>query len=259
MSIAHANAFGTGANGCVELLGSNWDAAHVINVLDLTGQASDPGSPANGNMWYNSTIPAFKYRLGGVTYIIGDFASLTGKPTTLSGYGITDAALDGQSYGVLTADYTLTATISTQKLFNFSTNGALTLASGIYTFEAKIYVTSMDPTAGNAKFDLLGAGTATIVNCLMHAIGSDVSTATTIGTQSGVMAITTTFGTNIVAAATNTGLVATITGTFDMTVGGTVIPSIALTTAAAAVVGKYSSFRCLRIGNTGSNTKGTWT
>lgn len=37
----------------------------------LTGQASDPASPANGTIWHNSTSGEVKVRAGGVTQVVG--------------------------------------------------------------------------------------------------------------------------------------------------------------------------------------------
>jgi hypothetical protein len=52
-----------------------------------------------------------------------------------------------------TADYTLTNTANEQKLFDQTTNGTLTLPSGVYEFEAFIYITTMSASSGNAAFD----------------------------------------------------------------------------------------------------------
>ena len=49
---------------------------------------------------------------------------------------------------------------------------------------------------------------------------------------------------------------ATITGSFDMTVGGTMIPTIALVTAAAATVEPGSYCHFVRFGATGMTTLG---
>ncbi len=43
----------------------------------LTGQASDPASPANGTIWHNSTSGEVKVRAGGVTQVVGAGGGIT--------------------------------------------------------------------------------------------------------------------------------------------------------------------------------------
>src|SRR5574343_1116983 len=57
-----------------------------------------------------------------------------------------------EAWLMLTADYTLTSTTSAQKLFNNTTNGRLTLPTGVYEFECFIYLTTMSATSGNGQF-----------------------------------------------------------------------------------------------------------
>jgi hypothetical protein len=52
------------------------------------------------------------------------------------------------AYGVLQANYTLTSITTAQKLFNWSTNGALSLAAGTYRFTCSLLLTSMSATSG---------------------------------------------------------------------------------------------------------------
>ena len=49
-----------------------------------------------------------------------------------------------------------------------------------------------------------------------------------------------------------------IRGTFRVTVSGTIIPSIALVTAATAVVAVGSYFRCRIAGGSGATNVGNW-
>jgi len=162
------------------------------------------------------------------------------------------------AYGQLTANYTLTSTTAAQKLFNFSTNGALTLATGRYRFNCMIYLLSMSATSGNGAFHLLGAGTATVANIMYQVIGLDNSTPLIVGARGGSASITQNSPAGMVTVGTGAGLVADIDGIFNVTGSGTIIPSIALLTAAAAIVQSGSYFECIRIGDTGSNTLGGW-
>jgi hypothetical protein len=159
----------------------------------------------------------------------------------------------------LASDYTLTSQTAAQKLFNASTNGALTLPTGVYFFEAMLYLTTMSGTSGNAAFQLRGAGTATLARILYQASGKDSTTPLATGTHNGTASVTQNSAASMVAVAVGTGMEASLRGTFDITAGGTIIPSIALVTAAAAVVKAGSYFKCWRAGDTATNTLGAWT
>lgn len=63
---------------------------------------------------------------------------------------------------------------------------------------------------------------------------------------------------NVSTAATATALCFLVKGTFTVTVAGTLIPSFAQTTAAAAVVSIGSYFKCNRIGDTSVVSIGQW-
>lgn len=156
----------------------------------------------------------------------------------------------------LASNYTLTSTASAQKLFNTTTNGALTLATGTYEFEAVYYILSMSATSGNASVSILGAGTATLTGIMQHAVGVDNTTPTNAATQGGAVSVNP--GTNVAAAGTGTGMAVSVRGTFRVTVAGTIIPSITLATAAAAIVQAGSYFKCSKIGESGDNYKGVW-
>lgn len=170
-------------------------------------------------------------------------------------------AIEGASDAscVLSSDYTLTSATASQKLFDASANGAVTLVSGFYTFRAVLLVDSMSVTSGNAAFDLKGAGTATINNILYQATGKDSAVAANPNALSGSTSVTSLSAGSIVVAAVNGSLDVVITGTFRVTNTGTVIPSIALVTAAAAVVKAGSHFTVKRLGPITSNTVGNWT
>lgn len=162
------------------------------------------------------------------------------------------------AYGVLASDYVLTSSTSAQKLFNWTSNGALALDAGIYLFQCTVYITDMSATSGNGSFGLLGAGTATLARILQHSHGLDSSTPLLPSPNSGSGNVSGAWGGGTVTGGTGTGLILTVQGSFDVTVAGTIIPSFALTTAAAAIVKAGSFFRCLRIGATGVQEKGAW-
>lgn len=171
---------------------------------------------------------------------------------------ISDTVADAPIFGQLAADYTLTSTTAAQKLFDFSANGAVQLPTGRYSFSMMVQITGMSATSGNATFSLLGAGTATIASVIYHSFGIDTTNPLAAGNRNGSASDTSTATTTLVAGSTGTALFAEINGFFNITATGTIIPSIALTTAAAAVVKANSYFMCERKGPTGSNTQGDW-
>lgn len=169
------------------------------------------------------------------------------------------AIISAEQFVALTATYTLTSTTSSQKLFNTSTNGALTvLASTSYFFESLFSLSSMSATSGNGKFDLLGGGTAAFTSSAFHVVGQDSTTPGTAGALSGSFTATSITSGDAVTAATNTGEYFWVNGIFRVNTGGTIIPSVALTTAAAAVVGVNSYFRCWPIGTNTVTNVGAW-
>jgi hypothetical protein len=221
--------------------GATWNNALAIEAangrttvyaLALANVGSDPVLPPNGALWYDSTSGKFRGRQAGVS-------------VDLVGGGSAAAA----AYGVLQANYTLTSITTAQKLFNWSANGALSLTEGTYRFTCSLLLTSMSSTSGSAKFDLKGAGSALFGKMSMQDFGSRGTvavggTTATSGTASAVPASAAALAT----AATSAALRASIHGTFEITTAGTIIPSIALDVAAAAVVNAGSYFECAYIG-----------
>lgn len=156
----------------------------------------------------------------------------------------------------LTADFTLTSTTSAQKFFNTTANGALTLATGVYEFEWLVHVTGMSATSGNASLDFKGAGTAVVDRIGQLSGGLDNTTPTSAAAIGGAVSTST----SVVAAVagTGTGMFCLIKGMFRVSTGGTIIPSISLTTAAAAAAKSGSYFKCLRIGPSSASYGGSW-
>lgn len=156
------------------------------------------------------------------------------------------------------ATYTLTSQTAAQKLFNSSTNGEITLETGTYRFQALVALTGMSATSGNATFSL--AGTATLGAILWYGYGRDAAADAATGTLAGSYSVDATLvAAPLVTAGTGTTMFAVLEGTFEVTAGGTVIPSIALQTAAAAVVSIGSYFEVWRVGSTSATTLGQWT
>lgn len=158
------------------------------------------------------------------------------------------------------ATRTFTSNTSQQALFNSPTNGTLTLETGTYLFECLIGMDTMSGTSGNGKFSVLGAGTATLGAVLYLAWGRDALQSATGGAVGGSGQTTATVaGTDTITAATSAEVYILIRGTFEVTGAGTIIPSFAQTTAAAAVLKIGSFFKCNRVGSTTATFVGQWT
>lgn len=166
----------------------------------------------------------------------------------------------GYIIGASTSTLSLTSTTSSQKLFNMSTNGAVAVAgSTTYLFEVMFSITGLSATSGNCKFDLLGAGTATITSQAYLTDGLDASTLTTAG-AGGISYNTASPSVgNIVTAATGTGVAARVHGIVRVNAAGTLIPSVALTTANTGTVGINAYLWAFPIGSNTVTTVGTWT
>lgn len=158
------------------------------------------------------------------------------------------------------AAYTLTSSTNVQQLFNGSAGGAVTLPTGAYLFESLIGIDTMSATSGNAALQL-AVGTATITNILQAVVGIDGAAAQTGAAIGGSWSITADMpaaNTSAVTAAVNTAMFVLWKGSFEVTGAGTVIPSIDLITANAAVVKIGSYFRCWRVGDATDVVVGNW-
>ena len=152
-----------------------------------------------------------------------------------------------------------TSNTSQQAIFDSVTNGTLTLATGAYVFEAVVAQNTMSATSGNGKFSLIGAGGATLAVVLQQFVTSDIAIDTTSSAGGSWTQSATQTATNIGTASTATTLSFIAKGSFEVTVAGTIIPSFAQTTAAAAVVLAGSYFRCTRISAATAVSVGAWT
>lgn len=143
-------------------------------------------------------------------------------------------------------------------IFNSPANGRITLETGTYLFESLMIVTAMSATSGNALINVLGAGTATVGAWLWRVSGIDNTAPGTLLDDDTAFLTTNATAASAVTAATGTALRLSLDGTFEVTGAGTLIPSIDLVTAAAAVVSVGSYFLCERIGSTSVASVGQW-
>jgi hypothetical protein len=155
---------------------------------------------------------------------------------------------------VLNTAYTLTSATGVQKLFNNTTNGAVTLPVGTYQFECYATLSTLAAT-GTFGFALAGAATYTQY---WQAVGARVAAGTAATASSS-------FNTTANAAITPTSATTTaymwIRGILNVTVAGTVIPQFSQTVASAAVVGVGSFFKVSPFSGSNSTTNitvGNW-
>lgn len=161
---------------------------------------------------------------------------------------------------IIRADSTRTFTSNTsdQVIFTTPTNGRITLATGTYLIDGMLAFTSMSGTSGNLVFKLLGGGSATLAALLIHTFGQDLAAAGTAAAVGGQWNTTGNSTTNSVTAGAATSLLLRVYGTFEVSSGGTVQPSIAMTNASASVLSIGSHLRFRRIGSTSMTSIGPW-
>jgi len=173
------------------------------------------------------------------------------------------AANVAEHFVARTGTKTMTSNTALQAIFSGGTggltSGALTVgASTSYFFEMSINVSVMSATTGNFGFSILGAGTATFTSAAWHAFGLDNTNQAT-GANAGTTWQSTAGATgNIITAAVGTAASAIVKGIFRINGAGTIIPSIQLTTASAAVIGVNTWFKCYPVGTDTVVSVGNW-
>lgn len=163
--------------------------------------------------------------------------------------------IDAEQFMSLTATYTLTSQTALQKIFNATTNGALTVqASTSYFFECEFDLSAMSASSGDFSFGFGGTATLTSLKWTSDASKNAVGTPST----SQMVTATVATATSLVTANTTTTGHAYITGIVRVNAGGTLIPQVGLGVAAAAVVGTNSWFRITPIGTNTVTNVGHW-
>lgn len=152
---------------------------------------------------------------------------------------------------------TFTSNTNAQNIFTSPANGRLTLETGVYRFHGLLIVTAMSGTSGNAQFDWLGGGNATVTHWLWHAWGVDATAdvATTVATSRNATNIS---AASIINVGTGTGLTIQVDGSFDVTGAGTLVPTMKMVTAASSVLSLGSFLMFERLGASGVVSSGPW-
>ena len=194
---------------------------------------------------------------------------LDGTEITLSETGgaqksiAASAFLAGAFTQITAATYPLNSgTTALQKIFNGSTNGAVTLIAGTYVVDMLLQITGMSGVSGNMGIDIQGAGTASIFSGMSNfidIIGIDSATPGVPAARNGSTIATTLSGITAPVVIITTATVATIRLHALIHINaGTLIPSVSLTTASAASVANGSYIRFVRVGAGNVATVGNW-
>lgn len=231
------------ADGTWAAPGGGGGSGDVVGPASATDNAIARFNTATGKLIQNSVATVGDN---------GDIASTTNS-------GANPVRVPLVNWVMLSANYTLGNVATEQKLFNTTANGTLTIPTGVYRFECFLLITAMSATSGNAAFDFVGAGTAVTDRVGGHVVGIDNTNTVNVAgtpTASGINGQQTTA--SMVTASTGTGLRANISGMFRVSTAGTIIPSITLVTAAAAIVQVGSYFVIQKIGESGETSVGAW-
>jgi hypothetical protein len=156
----------------------------------------------------------------------------------------------------LNTAYPLASQTAAQKLFNASTNGAITLPVGCYEFECRFALTALSATSGSFGFAMGGAATFTQQWYSAAAKAATLATAATWQQSYNVAANTT-----LATASVQTNGTAIIRGRLNVTATGTVIPQVSMTQAALASVSAGSFFRVFSVSASNGATNilvGNW-
>jgi hypothetical protein len=159
-----------------------------------------------------------------------------------------------EQYAVLSANYTLTSQTGAQKLFNVITNGAITLQPGAYEFECNFALTGLSATSGTFGFAF--AGTATYTQGWTATAAVQATSLATATNQQ--ISFNSAANTALATAGTGTFGSSSISGILRVTVAGTIIPSVSLSVASAAIVQTNSFFRIRSIGAAAVTSQGNW-
>ena len=159
-------------------------------------------------------------------------------------FGTSRGVVPGEQLLVLGATNTLTSQTGAQPLFdNATANGRVDLAVGTYWFECAYSLTSMSGTTQTFGFALV-AGTAVIGSQGWRSLAAKAALATGSTCQT---TYSTAANTSLTPNSTSTTGHALISGFIRITTAGTIVPSVSLGVAAAAVVGVQSYFRIFPI------------
>jgi hypothetical protein len=184
---------------------------------------------------------------------VANTLTFAGTDGTTATFSPVSSLVDGEQFCTLTTTYTLASSTGAQQLFNTSALGAITLPTGTYFFDCFFSLSSLSASSGSFGFAF--GGTAVLTAQLWYAEANKAALATAAAPQATV---NTAANVALATATTNTVGWAHIWGKLRVGTGGTLIPSVSLGVAAAAVVGTDSYFRIWDVGAATVTTFGVW-
>jgi len=261
-NIANTGAVATNASFYPALLGANTTSNQGSNTA--AGLSFNPStnllSPSAVLLAASAgTVPPLQFTSGtNLGTAAAGALEYDGSSFYASKASATRGVLHTEQLVVLNTAYTLTSQTAAQKLFNATTNGAVTLQVGTYQFECFYALTGMSATSGSFGFAMV-AGTAVIGSQGWWSMAQK-GTATVATATAAQFTYSTAANTTLATASTNTVGYAFIKGIIKVTTAGTVIPSVSLGVASAAVVGVNSYFKIAPVtGVANANiTVGNW-
>lgn len=180
-------------------------------------------------------------------------AEFDGTAFYLTSVASSRQVVDTEQFQCLSSPYTLANNTSAQKIFNASTNGALTVAaSTTYFFECLLNITALSGSAHTVNFGF--GGTAGFTSIMYEAM---TATLTNGAVSNFPVAVAT--ASAIIASTSNTVLFGFIKGVMRISTAGTIIPQITQVTASAAgTVATNSYFRLTPAGSNTVTNVGDW-
>jgi hypothetical protein len=163
-----------------------------------------------------------------------------------------------ESFITLTSPYTLVSQTALQQLFNVPANGAFTAeANTSYFFECEFDLSGLSATSGSTSFGILGTASVGSTIRYTSVAGSQSSAANLANTLVAYRTVVT--AASLYNATANTPVMrAKISGILRVSTGGTIIPAVGMSVAAAAVVSTDSWFRIRPIGSDTVQSVGPW-
>lgn len=227
----------------------NVTGQNIVGYVRPTAGGTTSGTAAlqltSGSLLATPAAGAFEY--DGTAFYATQTASQRGTLTPII-------------YQVLSADYTGSDVNTAQKVFNASTNGALTVdGSTTYAFEAIYYITRAAGTTSHTTSVLFG-GTATFTSITYRAEATSstgnvlTSPSVIYGTGTGAVAVT--------AASTSAteNIVVKLNGVIRTNGSGTIIPQFQFSAApgGAPTILKNSFILLRPLNNSSTTTVGNW-
>jgi hypothetical protein len=232
------------ASTATDVRPSNWNADHTIDGTVILSSGTDTNTPLRfvaGALNTTSSAGVMEYD-GTCFYQTAIDAT---RQVTRCEQIITQQS-----------SRTLTTSTAQQKIFNETTNGAVTLSPGSYLFECAFNVSGLSTASKQVGFGFGGTATVTTQGWIARGVAGG-----TPGPAGGVGAsyrITASSG--IANGSTTNGFVGLVKGKIVLGASGTLIPNLHIATnnATAAILQNDAYFRIYPIGSSVVGSVGNW-